>query len=196
MLSIHLAATATNDIDLAIYIAPSRACILKPSICISGRRRNILNEKYRITYRIVEGVQNSQNYGVRVWTFYRTHKGINQRVWFGRPVPRQPARSQHPGWIWCLLTGLHFPFPLRFPLEPPCSIRLVPSLSDHAIASPMTFTTENQHRASSSGNPMDHTHYWCIRQLCASFLFSLLLHFYFLLFPSISIDVGATYGVL
>ena len=45
-----------NDIDLAIYIAPSRACILKPSVCIAGRRRNILNEKYRITYRIVQGV--------------------------------------------------------------------------------------------------------------------------------------------
>ena len=56
VLSIHTAATATNDIDLAICITPSRACILKPSICIAGRRRNILNEKYRITYRIVQGV--------------------------------------------------------------------------------------------------------------------------------------------
>ena len=56
VLSIHIAATATNDIDLAICIAPSRACILKPSICIARRRRNILNEKYRITYRTVQGV--------------------------------------------------------------------------------------------------------------------------------------------
>ena len=53
-LSIHIAATATNDVDLAIYIAPSSACILKPSI--AGRRFNIMNEKYRITYRIVQGV--------------------------------------------------------------------------------------------------------------------------------------------
>ena len=30
---------------MSICIAPSRACILKPSICIAGRRRNILNEK-------------------------------------------------------------------------------------------------------------------------------------------------------
>ena len=29
-------------------IALSRPCILKPSICIAGRRRNILNKKYRI----------------------------------------------------------------------------------------------------------------------------------------------------
>ena len=55
-LSVHIATTAPNDIDLAICIAPSRACILKPLICIAGRRRNILNEKYRITYRIVQGV--------------------------------------------------------------------------------------------------------------------------------------------
>ena len=54
--TIHIAATATNDIDMTICIASSRACILKPSICIAGRRRNILNEKYRITYRIVQGV--------------------------------------------------------------------------------------------------------------------------------------------
>jgi len=32
-------------------------------------------------------------------------------------------------------------------------------------------------------------------QLCASFSVSLLLHFLFLLFPGISIDVGATNGV-
>ena len=38
VLSTHIAATATNDIDLA----PSRM--------------NTLNEKYRITYRIVQGV--------------------------------------------------------------------------------------------------------------------------------------------
>ena len=56
-LSIHIAATATNDIDLSICIAPSMACILKPSICIAGRWRNMLNEKYRITYRIVQGVK-------------------------------------------------------------------------------------------------------------------------------------------
>ena len=53
VLSIHIAAKATNDIDMAMCIVPSRACILKPSICIAGRRRNILNEKHRITYRIV-----------------------------------------------------------------------------------------------------------------------------------------------
>ena len=34
-------------------------------------------------------------------------------------------------------------FPLRFPPEPPCAIGLVPSLSGHAIALPMAFTTEN-----------------------------------------------------
>ena len=61
VLSIHIAATATNDIDLAICIAPSRVCILKHSICIAGRRRNILNEKYRITYRIVQGVEHSSS---------------------------------------------------------------------------------------------------------------------------------------
>ena len=72
------------------------------------------------------------------------------RVRFGSPVTRQPARSPHPGLIWCLLTGLHSPSPLRFPLEPPCAIGLVPSLSGHAIALPMAFTTETRHRASSS----------------------------------------------
>ena len=41
-------------------------------------------------------------------------------------------------------------FPLRFPLEPSCAIGLVPSLSGHAIALPMAFTTETRHRASSS----------------------------------------------
>ena len=41
-------------------------------------------------------------------------------------------------------------FPLRFQLEPPYAIGLVPSLSGHAIALPMAFTTENRHRASSS----------------------------------------------
>ena len=41
-------------------------------------------------------------------------------------------------------------FPLLFPLEPPCAIGLVPSLSGHSIALPMAFTTENRHRASSS----------------------------------------------
>ena len=41
-------------------------------------------------------------------------------------------------------------FPLRFPLEPPFAIGLVPSLSDHAIALPMTFTTKNRFRASDS----------------------------------------------
>ena len=42
-------------------------------------------------------------------------------------------------------------FPLRFPLEPPYGIGLVPSSSGHAIALPMAFTTENRHsRASSS----------------------------------------------
>ena len=33
--------------------------------------------------------------------------------------------------------------PLRFPLEPSCSIKIVPSLSGHTIALPMAFTTEN-----------------------------------------------------
>ena len=56
VLSIHIAATATNDIDLAICITPSRACILKPSMCIAGLLRKILNERYRITYHIVQGV--------------------------------------------------------------------------------------------------------------------------------------------
>ena len=56
VLSIHIAVTAKDDIDLAICIAPSIACILKPSICIVGRRRNMLNEKYRITHRLVQGV--------------------------------------------------------------------------------------------------------------------------------------------
>ena len=56
----HIAATATNDIDLAICIAHSRACILTHSICIAGRRRNILNEKYRITHRIVQGVKDTE----------------------------------------------------------------------------------------------------------------------------------------
>ena len=47
-------------------------------------------------------------------------------------------------------------FPLRFPLEPSCAIGLVPSLSGHAIALPMAFTTENRHRASSSqGNAIN-----------------------------------------
>ena len=41
-------------------------------------------------------------------------------------------------------------FPLRFPLEPSYAIGLVPSLSGHAIALPMAFTTENRHRGSSS----------------------------------------------
>ena len=34
-------------------------------------------------------------------------------------------------------------FSLRFPLEPPCAIRLVPSLSGHVHALPVAFTTEN-----------------------------------------------------
>ena len=41
-------------------------------------------------------------------------------------------------------------FPLRFPLEPPCAIGLVPSLSGHAIALQMALATMNRHRASSS----------------------------------------------
>ena len=41
-------------------------------------------------------------------------------------------------------------FPLRFPLEPPCAIGLVPSLSGHAMVLPMASTSENRHRASSS----------------------------------------------
>ena len=46
---------------------------------------------------------------------------------------------------------LHFPFPLRLPLEPSYAIGLVPSLSGHAIALPMAFTTTvTQHRAISS----------------------------------------------
>ena len=57
VLSIHIAVTATIDIDLAICIAPSRACILKPLLCIAGWLRKIFNEKYRITYRIVQGVE-------------------------------------------------------------------------------------------------------------------------------------------
>ena len=39
-----------------ICISPSRACILKPSICIVGWRKKTFNEKYRITYRVVQGV--------------------------------------------------------------------------------------------------------------------------------------------
>ena len=60
VLSTNIAATAKDFIDLAICIAPSMACILKPSICIAGRRRNILNEKYRITHRIVQGVKDTE----------------------------------------------------------------------------------------------------------------------------------------
>ena len=58
-LSIQIAATATKDINLAKCIASSRTCILKPSICIvAGWLRKILYGKYRITYRIVQGVVN------------------------------------------------------------------------------------------------------------------------------------------
>ena len=34
--TIHIAGTVTNYIDLVICIAPSRACISKPSMCIEG----------------------------------------------------------------------------------------------------------------------------------------------------------------
>ena len=74
--------------------------------------------------------------------------------------------------------------PLRFLLEPLCAIGLiVPSLSGHAIALPMAFTTENRQRSSNSqgssinGNSFQvtpwtnyctplfsHTHYWYIGQ--------------------------------
>ena len=47
-------------------------------------------------------------------------------------------------------------FPLRFPFELSCAIGLVPSLLGHAIALPMAFTTENQHRPSNSqGNSIN-----------------------------------------
>ena len=53
--------------------------------------------------------------------------------------------------MWCLLSGLHSPFPLSSSASiRTCAIGLVPSLSRHAVALPMTFTTENRHRASSS----------------------------------------------
>ena len=40
-------------------------------------------------------------------------ESLVSRVRFGRPVPRQPAHSPHPGWrIWCLLNGLYPPFPV------------------------------------------------------------------------------------
>ena len=39
-------------------------------------------------------------------------KSLVSRVGFCRPVWRQPAYSPHPGWIWCLRTGLTSPFPL------------------------------------------------------------------------------------
>ena len=70
-------------------------------------------------------------------------ESLVSRVRFGRPIPRQPAHSSHPGWIWCFLTGLHFPFPLRFSLEPSYTIGLVPSLSSHAFTLTMAFTTKN-----------------------------------------------------
>ena len=68
VLSIHIAATATNDINLAICIVPSRAYILKPSICIAGWLRKILNEKYRITYCIVQSVKICK---VVRWRYFR-----------------------------------------------------------------------------------------------------------------------------
>ena len=43
-----------------------------------------------------------------------------------------------------------YSFSLRFSLESPCTIGLVPSLSGQAIALSMAFITENQHSASSS----------------------------------------------
>ena len=77
---------------------------------------------------------------VRAWE-------LVSRIRFGCHVPRQPAHSSHPGWIWCLRTGLYSPFPLQFPLELSCAIGLVSSLSGQAIALPMAFTTENRHKA-------------------------------------------------
>ena len=44
---------------------------------------------------------------------------------FGRPVPRQPARFQHTGWIWCSITPPHI-------LS--AAIGSVPSLSGQTIA--------------------------------------------------------------
>ena len=51
VLSIHIAATATNYIDLAISLAPSRACVLKPSIiCIAGWLPK--NTEWKVSYYI------------------------------------------------------------------------------------------------------------------------------------------------
>ena len=55
ILSIHIAATATNYNDLAIctVLLPQGRVVLKPSKCIAGRLRRILNEKYRIVQSVV-----------------------------------------------------------------------------------------------------------------------------------------------
>ena len=46
-------------------------------------------------------------------------ESLVSRVRFGRPLPRQPARSPHPGWIW----WLHFPFPLSATVSIRTSLR-------------------------------------------------------------------------
>lgn len=42
-----------NEVYMAICIASSRACIMKPSIRIAGRLGNVLNENHRITYHTI-----------------------------------------------------------------------------------------------------------------------------------------------
>ena len=56
-ISIHIAAAATQDIGMTIYTASSMECIVKPLICSPGQLRNVLKGKYRVTYRIVQGVK-------------------------------------------------------------------------------------------------------------------------------------------
>ena len=91
----------------------------------------------------------------------------------GRPVPRKPAHSRHPGWIWCLLMGF-FPslcFPRWRPSIPPTAIGSVPT----AFCQVTELRTDSVHRRESagtgpeavtvasatgvvySGNPMDQT---------------------------------------
>ena len=67
--------------------------------------------------------------------------------------------------------GTPLPLPATVSIRPPCAIGLVLNLSGHAISLPMTFTTENRYRASSSQSSstnwsflcrplFSHTHYW------------------------------------
>lgn len=58
---IHIALVPQKAIgrNLSIWqicIGPYRPRVLKLSRCIAGRLRDILNEKHRISYRIVQGV--------------------------------------------------------------------------------------------------------------------------------------------